>query len=75
MVQRRSLEVTVGFFVIAGLALLIFFVFVIGDLSTMFQPHYRLRVLFDTANGIMDGAPVQYAGVEMGKVDASGSSH
>ncbi len=69
MAQGRSLEITVGFFVIAGLMLLAFFVFVIGDLSTIFQPTYRLRVLFENANGIMDGAPVQYAGVEVGKVE------
>src|SRR3989338_2326522 len=69
MIQRRSVEVTVGLFVIAGLALLVFFIFVIGDFSTAFQPHYRLRVVFDSANGITDGAPVQYAGVEVGKVE------
>lgn len=69
MAQGRSLEITVGFFVIAGLMLLAFFVFVIGDLSTVFQPTYRLRVFFENANGIMDGAPVQYAGVEVGKVE------
>ena len=69
MIQRRSVEVTVGLFVIAGLALLVFFIFVIGDFSTAFQPHYRLRVLFNSANGINDGAPVQYAGVEIGKVE------
>jgi phospholipid/cholesterol/gamma-HCH transport system substrate-binding protein len=59
---------TVGVFVITGLALLVFFIFVIGDLSSVFEPHYRLRVLFDTANGITEGAPVQYAGVEVGQV-------
>lgn len=69
MIQRRSAEVAVGLFVVVGLALLVFFVFVIGDFSTAFQPHYRLRVVFDTANGINDGAPVQYAGVEVGKVE------
>ena len=70
MTRHRSLEITVGVFVIAGIALLVFFVFVIGDLSTAFQPSYRLRVLFDSANGITDGSPVQYAGVEVGKVQS-----
>jgi phospholipid/cholesterol/gamma-HCH transport system substrate-binding protein len=70
MAQRRSLEITVGVFVITGVALLGFFVFVIGDLATAFQPRYRLFVLFDTANGITDGSPVQYAGVEVGKVQS-----
>src|SRR3989338_6478171 len=68
MAQRWTLEVKVGAFIILGLTLLVFFVFAIGDLSTAFQPGYRLRVLFDSAIGITDGAPVQYAGVEVGKV-------
>jgi len=63
------MEITVGAFVIVGFILLGFFVFVIGDLSTAFQPRYRLKVLFDSANGITDGSPVQYAGVEVGKVE------
>jgi len=68
--QRWKLEVKVGVFIVSGLALLVIFVFAIGDLSTLFQPGYRLRVLFDSANGITDGSPVQYAGVEVGKVEA-----
>ena len=68
MTQRWSLEIKVGAFVVSGLALFIFFIFAIGDLSTAFQPGYQLRVLFDSANGITDGSPVQYAGVEVGKV-------
>ena len=68
MAQHLSLEIRVGAFIVSGIVLLIFFVFAIGDLSTYFQPGYALRVLFDTANGITEGSPVQYAGVEVGKV-------
>ena len=68
MAQRWTLEIKVGVFVVSGLVLLGFFVFIIGDLATVFQPGYRLRVLFDSANGITEGSPVQYAGVEVGKV-------
>lgn len=67
--QRWMLEVKVGAFVILGLSLLVLFVFAIGDWSTAFQAGYRLRVLFDSANGIASGSPVQYAGVEVGKVE------
>ena len=70
MAQRWTLEIKVGAFIVSGVALLAVFIFVIGDLSTVFQPGYRLRVLFDSANGITDGSPVQYAGVEVGKVQA-----
>ncbi|MBI3320917.1 MAG: MCE family protein [Candidatus Omnitrophica bacterium] len=68
MAQRWTLEIKVGAFIVSGLALLVIFIFAIGDLSTTFQPGYRLRVVFDSANGITDGSPVQYAGVEVGKV-------
>lgn len=68
--QRWSMEVKVGAWVVVGLILFVFFLFAIGDLSTAFQPGYSLRVLFDSANGITDGSPVQYAGVEVGKVQA-----
>ena len=69
MASRWSLEVKVGVFIISGLTLLVVFIFAIGDLTALFQPWYRLRVIFDSANGITDGAPVQYAGVEVGKVE------
>ena len=70
MAQRSSIEVKVGAFIVSGFALLVIFIFAIGDLSTAFQPGYRLRVFFDSANGITTGSPVQYAGVEVGKVQA-----
>jgi phospholipid/cholesterol/gamma-HCH transport system substrate-binding protein len=68
MAQRWTLEIKVGAFIVLGMALFITFLFAIGDLSTAFQPGYRVRVLFDSAIGITDGSPVQYAGVEVGKV-------
>jgi phospholipid/cholesterol/gamma-HCH transport system substrate-binding protein len=70
MAQRWTLEIKVGAFIVSGIALLVIFIFAIGDLSTAFAPGYRLRVLFDSANGITDGSPVQYAGVEVGKVQS-----
>jgi len=68
MAQRWTLEVRVGAFIISGVFFFALFIFAIGDLSTYFQSGYRLRVLFDLANGITEGSPVQYAGVEVGKV-------
>ncbi len=68
--QRWTLEVKVGAFIVLGVALLVFFVFAIGDLSTAFQPAYQIFVVFDSANGITEGSPVQYAGVEKGKIEA-----
>ena len=69
MAHRWTLEIKVGAFIVLGMALFIIFLFAIGDLATTFQPGYRLRVLFDSANGITDSSHVQYAGVEVGKVE------
>ncbi|MBI2173763.1 MAG: MCE family protein [Candidatus Omnitrophica bacterium] len=70
MTQRWTLEIKVGAAVVISLGLFVFFIFAIGDLATAFQPGYRLRVVFDSANGITEGSPVQYAGVEVGKVQS-----
>ena len=67
--ENWSRELKVGMLVVSALGLLMFFLFAIGDLSTLFQPSYRMRVMFESANGISEGAPVQYAGVEVGKVE------
>ncbi len=69
--QQRvvSLEMKVGAFIISGMVMLVVFLFAIGDLATYFQPGLTLHVVFDAANGIARGSPVQYAGVEVGKVE------
>ena len=68
MQRRASLEIKVGAFIVSGLILLGVFLFAIGDFGAYFQPGYTLRVRFQSANGIGEGSPVQYAGVEVGKV-------
>lgn len=68
MPRRISLEIKVGAFIVTGVALLVVFLFAIGDFGAYFQPGYEIRVRFDSANGMGRGSPVQYAGVEVGKV-------
>ncbi len=68
MAQRRALEVKVGLFIVSGVGLFVIFLFAIGDLATYFQPGYQVRVQFESANGITQGSPVQYAGLEVGKI-------
>jgi ABC-type transporter Mla subunit MlaD len=58
-----SLEMRVGAFIVTGLGLLVVFLFAIGDFSTYFQPNYQIRVIFNSANSIGPGSPVQYAGI------------
>ena len=68
MTAKPNLEIRVGLFVLLGVVVLTVFIFSIGDYY-FYKPGYRLRVAFKSANGIVKGAPVQYAGVTVGKVE------
>ncbi len=66
--EERGLELKVGAFVFIGIVLLFTIVFSIGKVY-VFQPGYRIRILFNFAGGIADAAPVRLAGVDIGEVD------
>jgi len=59
-------EQRVGLFILAGLAVLVFSIVMIGDIS--FQRRYKVYVVFENIEGLPDKAPVKVAGVEIGKV-------
>ena len=66
--SQRSMEVKVGVLIVVALGLLGGFVVVMGGLS--FQPTYTVNVDFDNPGGLKPGAPVQIAGVKIGRVTA-----
>ena len=68
MTSKSSLEMRVGLFVLLGVVILTIFIFSIGDYY-FYKPGYHLRVTFQSANAMVKGAPVQYAGVGVGKVE------
>ena len=67
MFTRSSFELKVGIFIFIGIVILAVIVFSIGNFYTL-KRGYELNVLFSFANGISVGAPVRYAGVEVGEV-------
>lgn len=64
---RSKLELKVGIFVLAGIALLVVFVLTIGDFKTL-TSGYRVSFIFNFVNGVKIGAPVRFAGVDVGEV-------
>lgn len=66
--DERGFELKVGIFVFLGIFILFVIVFSIGK-SYVFQPGYRVRVLFNFAGGLGEAAPVRVAGVKVGEVD------
>ncbi len=66
--QEKNFELKVGLFVFIGIIMLFVIVFSIGKIY-IFQPGYKIRVLFNFAGGLSDAAPVRLAGVNAGEVD------
>ena len=64
---KSKLELEVGVFVAAGLAVLLVFVLYIGDFKN-FMSTYRVNFTFNFINGVKVGSPVRFAGVDVGEV-------
>jgi len=64
---KTKLELKVGIFVFFGLAVLVMFVLSIGGFKTWSSGH-RINLLFNFVNGVKIGAPVRFAGVDVGEV-------
>ncbi len=67
MFTRSNFELKVGVFIFTGIVILSVIIFSIGNFYSI-KRGYTINVLFSFANGISVGAPVRYAGVEVGEV-------
>lgn len=69
MMQRRTLELWVGLFVVAGLAALAMLAFQVGNVGAgKVRDAYRLEAHFNNIGGLKAKAPVTLAGVRIGRV-------
>jgi len=67
--QNRTVEFTVGLFVILGLAALAMLTFKVSGFSATSQNNsYQLVAKFENIGGLTDKAPVRMAGVNIGRV-------
>jgi len=64
---RTKLELKVGIFVFMGLVILLIAVLLIGNWQT-WTSGYHLNFVFNFVNGVKLGAPVRFAGVDVGEV-------
>jgi len=64
---KTKLELKVGIFVFIGLVVLIIFILSIGGIKT-WSSGYRINLNFNFINGVKIGAPVRFAGVDVGEV-------
>lgn len=67
--QKKSLDVWVGMFVLLGAAALLFLALKAGNMSSFsFNPTYQVIGKFDNIGGLKPQAPVKSAGVVVGRV-------
>lgn len=67
--QRKSLDVWVGLFVVLGIAALMFLALKAGNMSSLsFGKTYSVTAKFDNIGGLREQAPVKGAGVVVGRV-------
>jgi phospholipid/cholesterol/gamma-HCH transport system substrate-binding protein len=67
--QRKSLDLWVGMFVLLGAAALFFLAMKAGNMSSLsFEKTYPVTTKFDNIGGLKPRAPVKSAGVVVGRV-------
>jgi len=67
--KRGNLELVVGIFVLAGLGCLAYLAIHLGKMEIV-GSGYKVHVTFDNISGLKNGAAVEVAGVDVGRVDS-----
>ncbi|MFZ0051808.1 MAG: outer membrane lipid asymmetry maintenance protein MlaD [Desulfobaccales bacterium] len=67
--RRGNLELAVGGFVLLGLVCLAYLAIHLGKME-VWGGGYRVVANFDNVSGLAQGAPVEVAGVQVGRVEA-----
>ena len=70
--ERGKLEFVVGIFVLVGVLCLGYLAIKLGKLELVGGNYYELHADFSSTSGLKPGAPVEIAGVQVGRVKAIG---
>lgn len=68
--KRFSMETAVGVFVFIGLLCVAYLTVKLGKMELMGNDYYQVSAKFASVSGLKQGAIVDMAGVQIGKVDA-----
>lgn len=67
--HTQKFKVRLGLFIIGGLAIFVFAIFVIGKQKNLFDPVYKLTATFKNVSGLLVGNNVRLSGINVGTVD------
>ena len=68
MQRERGLEFKVGLLILVSSAILIAFIFILGNFSL--RSGFKIYVDYDYIGSLQPGAPVKVSGIKVGKVEA-----
>jgi phospholipid/cholesterol/gamma-HCH transport system substrate-binding protein len=68
MMERGKLELVVGLFVLVGVICLGYLAIKLGKLELVGGDYYEIQAEFSSTSGLKNGASVEIAGVEVGRV-------
>lgn len=66
--QERRQKLRVGVFVLIGLAAFLGMIYALGARARLFEPRYTIHAEFGEVGGLVEGATVRLAGVQIGRV-------
>ncbi len=66
--KRASVEMSVGIFVLMGILAVGYLAIQLGKMELMGDNYYTLKARFQSVSGLKNGARVEIAGVQVGKV-------
>jgi len=70
--KTRTVETSVGIFVLIGLVCVAYLTIKLGKMEWLGENHYHVTARFSTVAGLKKGAIVDLAGVQIGQVEAIG---
>lgn len=70
MAKENSKNIRLGLFVLVGVGLLIFALYLIGAKQNLFGSTFRLKAQFHNVNGLMRGNNVRFTGIDIGTVES-----
>jgi len=69
MEKKLSKKIIIAIFIIAGSALFMIAIIVIGSKQNMFTSTMKIQTVFETVSGLLEGSTVRFNGINVGTVD------
>lgn len=69
MEKKKSTKLVSAIFIIAGSALFLIAIFVIGSKQNLFTSTMKLQSVFETVSGLLEGSSVRFNGINVGTVN------